>query len=245
MVDLEYLKDLHWNWDDFTPVPEKHTEKGTEYFVNSLRFPPLGDIYSKNSIYIADPTRFVIYTKTEILDYSDEWLANLNTRLKNRYDGYMVKLKDNEFGIAFYDQNLLLDINNLEVKTEYNINAAQKNIFVTGLVKISTQNGKYYILTAFFLGKNNDGSDFTLSKTLESDRGYTRGKFMLLYNAFKNFATYYIENYNNEINPEALLGNLHAENVKTGKGALRAVGIAIVIFVSLVIVPPLLYIFFN
>ena len=51
MVDLEYLKDLHWNWDDFTPVPEKHTEKGTEYFVNSLRFPPLGDIYSKNSIY--------------------------------------------------------------------------------------------------------------------------------------------------------------------------------------------------
>lgn len=98
----------------------------------------------------------------------------------------------------------------------------KKNIFVTGLVKISGDHDKNYISTAFFLGKNNDGYDFTLLRTLESGREYSRGKFMLLYNAFRNFATNYIENYNNEINPEAILEDQHEENVKTGKGALRA-----------------------
>ena len=88
----------------------------------------------------------------------------------------MVKFKENEFAFAFYDENLLHDIDDLKIKRDYNISAAKNNIFVTGLVKITSESGRNYIFTAFFLGEDNDGSDFTLSHNLELGRNYSRGE---------------------------------------------------------------------
>ena len=241
MVDLEYLNTLEWDWGNFKPIHLKRVEKGSDYFINSLNFPPLDDLLGQESIYLADALRFIIYTKTEILDYSDKWLYNLNFRLRNRYDGYMVKIKEKEFAIAFYDENLLLHIDDLKIKRDYNISAVKNNIFVTGLVKITSESGRNYIRTAFFLGENNDGSDFKLSNNLELDRIYNRGKFMLLYNAFNNFAINYIDNYQDEIDPEIILKNLHQENVETGKGVLKAIGYAIIIFFSIILGIPLIF----
>ena len=219
----------------------KRVEKGSDYFINSLNFPSLDNLLGQESIYLADASRFIIYTKTEILDYSDKWLYNLNVRLRNRFDGYMVKFKENEFAFAFYDENLLHDIDDLKIKRDYNISAAKNNIFVTGLVKITSESGRNYIFTAFLLGEDNDGSNFTLSHNLELGRNYSRGKFMLLYNAFKNFAINYIDNYKDEIDPEIILKNLHQENVETGESVLKAIGRAVIIFFSIILGIPLIF----
>ena len=64
---------------------------------------------------------------------------------------------------------------------------------------------------------------------------------MLLYNAFKNFAINYIDNYKDEIDPEIILKNLHQENVETGESVLKAIGRAVIIFFSIILGIPLIF----